>query len=531
MEIMQLLIPVLLDSTDECENDVVSPRPLSFDRVNEGKGPVSEALLFTLPFEILGQILESLPRSSLASLALVCRDCRQLARSRQFASVRLDYSDHGIALVNKLVAEATIRVGSYGTRKNISQSLGVCIRHITVASDSYQVAARHNITFTNEFMALSERKIAKRLANASKSFFGDYLPQLQLLLNSTIVLPHLESLDWRDQIVLPRSFFKLLPLSSIQHLRLFRVKVSEAFEINLPWASWPLRTLYLELITDLDADKPRTSMICADILRLCAPTLESLTWQTLLLQYELHSFATYTMGSAPQFPRLRSLGLRDVVFSDYSMLDALLEGDLRELEVDLGRDSLYLEFFEERGTMPALTTLVWDGKIKADQSLSFLKANTQLSKLSLQREASGAFLETQLLPILTTSFRQLTSLSLKWDSDSIPGSALEAISSLGGLQQLHLSAGDQFGWGYSWLIDHELMRSRLKNLGFLKRLAFSRDIYDNEVGWSSPERYYEDRVSDDLLPSVDLFPDEAWEIWHRESASTHTNSLGLIEQD
>ncbi|KAF6219669.1 hypothetical protein HO133_004138 [Letharia lupina] len=230
------------------------------------------------------------------------------------------------------------------------------------------------------------------------------------------------------------------------------------------------------------------------------------------------------MESTPQFPRLRSLKLQTVLFSDYSMLDALLEGDLRELEVDPGHDSLYSEFFEQRGTMPALTTLVWDGKIKADQSLSFLQANTQLSKLSFQWEAPGVFLETRLLPLLTKSFRHLTSLSLKWEGDSIPGSALEAISSLEILQQLHLSAGHQHGWRYSWFIDHALMRSRLKKLTSLRRMAFTRDIYDNEVEWSAPERYYEDRFHNDL--DLDADEDE-WETWHCESMLSEARNYAM----
>lgn len=538
-DIIQLLVPPLLshynddyndaynDATNAYGKEEVPPRPLAFDRVNEGRAPVSEALLFRLPFEIIGQILENLPQSSLASLALVCRDSRQLARSRQFASIKLDCSAHSVALVKKLVAEANIRAGSYGGSKIISQSLGVCVRRITVATNPYRIGARHDIYLKTGFFRLSERTRAKRLVNASKHFFDDYLPSVLLLLGSKIVFPHLESLDWRDTITMPRSFFERLPFTSINHLRLFRVQFKEAFEIKYPelLKGWPLRTLYLEVI-DVDVHKP--SLMCVSILRLCASTLESLTWRASPQDPERHSFATYTMGSAPQFLSLRSLILLDVTFSDYSILDALLEGDLRELEVDLGQDRLYSEFFDERGTMPALTTLVWDAKIKADQSIRFLQANPHLLKLSLQREASVAFLETQLLPLLAKSFQHLTSLCLKLDSDSIPASTLEAIGSLKSLQQLHVSAGYQHGPRYTWFIDHELMRSRLKNLTSLRRMAFSRDIYDNEVDWSAPERYYEDNYHDDLPPDASILD---WEIWHCESTLTETRYPAPTDQD
>ena len=520
-DILHLLLPELPSSKDTYGKKVVPLRALSFARVNEGKAPVSRALLFTLPIEISGQILETLPPSSLASLALVCRDCRQLARSHQFASIKLDYSDHSVALVKKLLAEATIRVGNFGISNNISQSLGACIRRIKVATHPDLLAARYNSGPHYTSNALSERTRGKQLANATKCFFDDYLPKLQLLLDSRSVLPNIEYLNWRDKITLPRSFFECLPFTSIQHLRLSCFKVAEEFEMDLPQPSrgWPLRTLYLDINPNFNkvanVSLPRTSFMCANILRLCAPTLESLTWRTEPIYHDHHSFATYKMESTPRFPRLRSLKLQSVVFSDYSMLDALLEENLRELEVDLGHDALSSEFFENRGAIPTLMTLVWDGKFKPDHSLKFLQENTQLSKLSLQWEASGAFLETQLLPLLRTSFQRLTSLSLKWESEAIPDSALEAVGSLESLQQLHLSAGHQHGWKHNWFIDHGLMRSRLKNLTSLKRMAFSRDGYMNALEGSDPEEYYEERFDFHASLWRDVI---GWETWHCESA-------------
>lgn len=105
------------------------PLPLSFDRVNEGRFPQSNSLLFKLPFEVLGQILQHVEPASLPSLALVNRDCRQLARSRQFVSIKLNCSETCLDVVELLRAEGRER-DAHGT--TLSPSLGVCTRCIKV---------------------------------------------------------------------------------------------------------------------------------------------------------------------------------------------------------------------------------------------------------------------------------------------------------------------------------------------------------------------------------------------------------------
>lgn len=44
-----------------------SPLPLSFDRVNEGRPPASDARVLNPPIDILGVILTHIPAKSLAS--------------------------------------------------------------------------------------------------------------------------------------------------------------------------------------------------------------------------------------------------------------------------------------------------------------------------------------------------------------------------------------------------------------------------------------------------------------------------------
>ena len=69
------------------------------------------------------------------------------------------------------------------------------------------------------------------------------------------------------------------------------------------------------------------------------------------------------------------------------------------------------------------------------------------------------------------------------------------ISSLISLEQIHLSAGNQFGWRHDWLIDHKIMRKHLAKLPSLKRIAFSRDSYNfHDVDLSKVESYYQDKI-------------------------------------
>lgn len=79
--------------------------PLSVDHVSNGNSPQSSSPLLDLPFELLGAVLEHIPSRSLGSLALVNHACQQWARSRQFASVRLDYSNASLDLLEKLLQE------------------------------------------------------------------------------------------------------------------------------------------------------------------------------------------------------------------------------------------------------------------------------------------------------------------------------------------------------------------------------------------------------------------------------------------
>ncbi|KAL8676276.1 MAG: hypothetical protein Q9224_007301, partial [Gallowayella concinna] len=119
---------------DTFGKDIVPPQPLTFDRVSEGRLPVSDSRLLHLPTEILALVVEAIPQHSLASFALVNSDCRQLARSRQFASVLLDYGHHSWQLIQQLGREVKERVFHSTHGRTKKPAIGPCIRRITVAT-------------------------------------------------------------------------------------------------------------------------------------------------------------------------------------------------------------------------------------------------------------------------------------------------------------------------------------------------------------------------------------------------------------
>lgn len=543
-DVLGLLLPMFSGSKNNFETERVPRLPLSFDRVNEGRPPVSSAPLFRLPVEILNLINLHVPASSLASFALVNRDCRQLARSRQFASVKLDYSDVAFEMLRLLAKEAEERVVSKCAMRN--PSLGVCIRRITVATDPGWVSRRHQISLTRTFADLDEDTRDNRIAAARKVFFETYLPCIQALLCGRIGLPHLELLDWEDRIVLSQDFFNHLASSPIQHLKLHRVSIDKEFEVEAPRAFvpgvWSLRTLQLEVIWDFHShQRGRTAPLCASLLRLCAPTLESLTWDGMMRsETNLQSFVTGAL-ELPAFPCLRYLRFGELDLQDSSVLDSLIHDGLVALEVDIENSPIHSTFFEKRGKIPSLETFVWDSYfIEETQSLTFLQANPQLSRLSIEGAMPTALMQEELLPLLSESFHHLSSLSLAWKSDRISTWALKNISSLKTLQQLHLCVGDRYEGKTDWAINHRSVRGYLRKLPSLKKIAFSCDSYKGPNHDSEVESYYEDRDWDLYDPGIIAIitmdmdeRDKRWEKLHSQRMVTeairYARMMGSLE--
>ncbi len=472
-KILDLLLPM-----SSGMKDIVSPLPLLFDRVSEGRKPVSGTKLLEVPLEVLALIVQKIPEASLASLALVNSDCRQLARSRQFTSLHFDYSDHTLAIIQKLQEEAAERSNHDGLTSK--PALGPCIRRITVHTDPGWVEYRHNVEPSKSFVALPKNEQSKRLMTACNAFFGSYLTSIQDLLSNRTALPHLELLDWGDGITLQPAFYDAIAHSTIQHLKIYRLRVDKLFTINLPQSqssrSWPLRSLYLGIIPAMGNRYADVSRLCSSILSACAPNLQSLTWATC----NPGTIHTDGLGPSPCFPSLRHLRLADLKFDDVFWLQELVHDKINSIDIDTECSPACSEFFDRRGQIPALKVLVWNSfNLPESQSLAFLEANPQISKLNIPKAASATLLEDRMLPLLVQSFSYLTSLSLVWGSPNIPCQAMDYISQITTLEQLYLSAGFQGSLCPDWLIDHQVMQEYLRNLHSLKKLAFSRDSYSN----------------------------------------------------
>ena len=137
-----------------------------------------------------------------------------------------------------------------------------------------------------------------------------------------------------------------------------------------------------------------------------------------------------------------------------------------------------MDFFRRRGCVPSLETFIWSGHRSIYPPFAFLHANSQITILALPCRVSSNTLGQEIIPLISGSFANLVSLFLVWDDDLIPQSDVEMISRIKTLKQIHLSAGDQYGHHYDWLIQHSILRKHLRTLPLLEKLAFSRDTYE-----------------------------------------------------
>lgn len=414
---MRLMIPTFSGTQDNFGKEIQEPCPLLFDRINEGQPFSSDFLLSSLPIELTWHIVKQVAEEDLGNLALANRDCRQLARSRQFAVIELDYSDRAVGILDVLVKEYEERSKNQG--KTVAPFMGACIRKITVATNPGWITHRHKVDLLEEFLALDTDVREERLDQACETFFGSYRPKLNLVLSNARVLPRLESLTWTDSAPVDGSFFSAIISSNVRHLILQRVPLGKWVPLDLLSSNckWRLESLYLDMVTVLEQDSPTSSLVC-NLLCLALLTLKSLTWASLNTQSRSPVLLPSSINEHPSFRQLQDLQIKCLTRYEPGWLDLLIQPGfsslIRSLEIDISSNEKVADFFCKCGYLPNLETFVWsDSSFKmSNPSLSFLQANPYLQKLKIDGAAPG-FLKEEVLPLLCRQFTSLTSLSLR----------------------------------------------------------------------------------------------------------------------
>jgi hypothetical protein len=160
------------NTTGEYRKPVVPLEPLSFETVMKGKQLSTASPLFEKLCALLPIILRYAGPSSLATLALVNSDCRQLARSAQFTNICFDYSEQSHNLLSLLMKERGEGI-SYGKDMPFTPGIAACIRQVTIATHPLHFYSRHGIIAG--LFSLDEEKQDELLRKASQAYFDLYL--------------------------------------------------------------------------------------------------------------------------------------------------------------------------------------------------------------------------------------------------------------------------------------------------------------------------------------------------------------------
>ncbi|KAI0131452.1 hypothetical protein F4814DRAFT_169454 [Daldinia grandis] len=538
----------------------VMTQALVLDRVMEGRPLVSQSRLLQLPSDILTDIVNLLAddSSTLASLAKVNSDCRQLARSSQFAEISFNYANsQAQQLLSKLDQE---RISRNNNSKQ-GPTIGACVRRITTASyPDFVIYFMRSETFqTTETSAEREEQAHQRY----KSIRAD----IQRVICSA--LPNLEVIVWHDAYPMGISLFKHIMESPARHLWLRRLPIEKQTIVTfleqppIP-STWPLRSLVISVYLELLPREPAREETHPELaparffellLRSCAPTLESLTWLLRNKSINGKLIPQPSNDKPVSFPRLHFLRL-DNLGPPRSLLPSLFNAPLRHLSLHLQPDFELRDILANCGNFSDLETLVVqplpESKDYAEFIAGFIARHEMVKKLYVSEDSQArgetAHLDTCIIPLFSTGrFERLRTLSLTWGGGdyrkmeqytiSVWTASLATIACLASLEELSLGAGTEAGPYCQWLVDHDRLRDIFFKLKKLKGLALYHDTYPWETSSTSEnaERYYgaqsftEDEISD-MLARLDLEENPAYltRILNREGDEEERFDRGYI---
>ncbi|RSL94609.1 hypothetical protein CDV31_014239 [Fusarium ambrosium] len=498
-------------------------RPLLLDTITRGQQRASRSRLLQMPSEILADIVHLLSdsKSSLANLALVNSDCRQLARSSQFADVTFDYSQRSRGLFAHMALQAVSNA--------TGPSITACVRKVTFEVDATNLRAANQELFQTVFgdqriRWREDRETLQREANEK------YTVLRGLSAYAISTMPNLEALIWLDPFPLDRVIFGQFTHSKVKHVKLNGGTMNEPpwpLEPPLTPATWPIRSLDLQFTLSTDYSfgnhnvTDQMSQFFTSLFRLCSPTLESLRW-SFMENYPI-SFGNHVMS----FPHLRELQFDTIQLGSLEIL-SFFSCPLRSLHLQFADIiSPALPQIHQRHlrdlkafALPHLPT----NSEQCEEIVHFITQHSHLEKLLIHEFCAAtdehAHLDRHIIPALASnSFSNLRSLSLAWgggrfgNSDyphdvHIPKQALLTIGNLVSLEQLCLCAGFTAGQQCQWAVDHAELVTCLGKLKKLKKLALVRDTYPIPGGTIDSELYYESFiVTQAMIEDSELRPE------------------------
>ncbi|CAG9975165.1 unnamed protein product [Clonostachys byssicola] len=477
---------------------------LLLEKVTGGRPRADQSRLLSLPAEILASIVDMLSASDLASLALVNSDCQHLARSGQFSDIHFDYSQRAQSLAEHLLSDVTHVINNKGTKRI---SIGSCVRRVTFASNPNNVSQCHPEILSDE----SDFRSDEENCAIHKTAYVHYrhVQVSSLAAVSALTMPNLEVLKWGDDFLINEDFFKLISLSSAQHVILDWLRLRRPIPLRplVAPTGWPLRKLDLDMSLPRESDgKPVGVGFYEDFLRLCAPTLESLKLNE--RDSRVSQMVFFKDQNPPSFPRLRDLRLR-VLDPPTSFLSLFMDSPVRSLEIPQeirhpnSMAAMIGDGFRDLETL-AVPDLPFKDTL-SEEIARFLQEHKKIQKLCVHENnyvvGSRAHLDHYIIPVLAKGgFECLTSLSLHWfgafDETQtrvvhVPEASLAVVSQITSLQKLKLGAGETSSARPLWLVDHESVARLLRPLQNLQVLAFYRDTYQS-LGYGDPdvEDYY-----------------------------------------
>ncbi|KAF8635318.1 hypothetical protein AX17_003949 [Amanita inopinata Kibby_2008] len=463
--------------------------PLSFDTANQNLPVTSPLFIFRFPIELLSHILPYFDRDDLASLALVDRDCRQLARSVQFAKVTIFGKVYSINLLADLLREADVRAKSPNTP---FPSIGACIRKLVINENFYDDEVLRGLNYA---LGLD---IAQSMCRTIRH-----------------AMPNLHILDWNRRASLSFDDVNRVLQSPVKHIRLKGIKIKGPCPdfTSLPMPTYETVSMYLP-DADPNGTTPDTSMLCLHILRSSASTLRGL-----ILEGETTRLAPIFTDDT-RFPNIRSLVLRSRHNCD-TLLQNILGSNTCTRNLTLNSaDPTVREFIRCRGYISTLESfhLLNEDIGTGDHFLAFLNANTHLTTVEISEPLLSSILDGRLLPMLKNNFHCLSSLHINWARDVISEESLRLLSKITTLKHLWISAGQLLGWfRMHWTVDHNSILDALKPLQHLEKLTFTDETYTTEVHPLTnpdPGKYYHTKaIPSTVQTSEYLTRDEQLELY------------------